>query len=328
MRAFTRALAAALAMIGAPASPQVYQPTPHTRPPLLFDNIEPQTALALADAGAQVERDRSPAWQLAEHRRLTAALATLQPQRPGTVDAYVVAVGMDSDAVFGREAREAAAVLSRRYDAAGRTLLLAGTDGAADSQAPRGAPDHLALALARVAELMDAKEDVLVLYVTTHGAPFGLFYNDGDAGAGAVSPTRLWTNLSQLGIHNRLLILSACFAGVFVPMLQSPTTAIVTAASADRTSFGCQADSDWTFFGDALVNHALRKPQPLAAASAEAFGLIEAWEAKGKLTPSQPQLSIGSEVSRWLAPLDARMPRGTTPQVGRPAITILDDLKR
>lgn len=315
-------------MIGAPASPQVYQPTPHTRPPLLFDNVAPQAALALADAGTQVERDRGPAWQLAEHRRLAAALAALRPQRPGTVDAYVVAVGMDSDAVFGREAREAAVVLSRRYDAAGRTLLLAGTDGTADSTAPRGAPDHLALALARVAELMDRREDVLVLYVTTHGAPFGLFYNDGDAGVGAVSPTRLWTTLSQLGIENRLLILSACFAGVFVPMLQSPGTAIVTAASAERTSFGCQADSDWTFFGDAMINHALRKPQPLGPATAEAFALIEGWEAKGALKPSEPQVAIGADVARWLAPLEARMPREATPQVGRPAITILDELRR
>jgi hypothetical protein len=312
----------------ATASAQVYQPTPHTRPPLLFGDAEPRAALALADAGTQVERDRPAAWQLAEHRRLTAALATLQPQRKGVVDAYVVAVGMDSDAVFGREAREAAAVLSRRYDAAGRTLLLAGSDGSADSAAPRGSPDALAMALARVAELMDPREDVLVLYVTTHGAPWGLFYNDGDAGVGAVSPTRLWTTLSQLGIENRLIVLSACFAGVFVPMLQSPTTAIVTAASADRTSFGCQADSDWTFFGDAMINNAFRKPQPLAAASAEAFGLIEAWEKKGELKPSQPQLSIGADVSRWLAPLEARTPRGTTPQVGRPAVTILDELRR
>ena len=49
---------------------------------------------------------------------MTRALATLQPQRKGVVDAYVVTVGLDSDPVFGREAREAGKVLSRRYDAA------------------------------------------------------------------------------------------------------------------------------------------------------------------------------------------------------------------
>ncbi|MFX5684818.1 C13 family peptidase, partial [Acinetobacter baumannii] len=76
--------------------------------------------------------------------------------------------------------------------------------------------------------------------------------------------------LDGLGIKRRVVILSACFAGVFVPVLASDDTAVLTAASSDRTSFGCQADADWTFFGDALVNHALRKAQPLDAAAREA----------------------------------------------------------
>src|SRR3546814_18008485 len=74
------------------------------------------------------------------------------------------------------------------------------------------------------------------------------------------------------------LLLSACHAGVFVPFLRSPDTAIVTAASADRTSFGCRAQNDWTFFGDALINHALRKPQPLMVAAEEARRLIRTEE--------------------------------------------------
>lgn len=329
MREIIRTVAAGLMALGALGlAPARAQQSSHTRPPLIFSTATPQQSQGLADAGTQIEHDRPAAWTLAEHRRVTTALATLQPQRPGVVDAYVVAVGMDSDAVFSREAREAARVLARRYDAEGHTLLLAGSDGLADSTAPRGAPDTLALGLARVAELMDKREDVLVLYVTAHGAPYGLFYNDGDSGSGAVAPVRLWMTLSQLGIENRLLILSACYAGVFVPMLQSPTTAIVTAASAERTSFGCQADSDWTFFGDAMVNHALRKPQPLGRATGEAFGLIKAWEAKGDLTPSEPQVSLGADVARWLAPLEARMPREATAPVGRPAVSILDRLKR
>ena len=285
----------------------------------------PDPMAAFAERGTQLENARDPVWALAEHRRLERALTGLQPQRPGTVDAYVVVAGLDGDPVFGREAREAAAVLARRYDAVGRTILLAGSDGSGESTAPRGSPDNLYAALARVAELMDRQEDVLVLYTTSHGAPYGIVYKDGDAGVAAISPQRLYAVLSRLGIENRLLLVSACFAGVFVPMLQSPTTAIVTAASADRTSFGCQADSDWTFFGDALVNHALRKPQPLAAAARDAFGLITAWEAKGKLEPSQPQLSIGADVPRWLAPLEARTPAAVTASVGRPAVSLLEE---
>jgi hypothetical protein len=125
--------------------------------------------------------------------------------------------------------------------------------------------------------------------------------------------------LDQLRIRNRLLILSACFSGVFVPVLRSPTTAIVTAASADRTSFGCAADNDWTFFGDALVNRALRKPQPLAAAFTEAQGLISGWERQVRTDPSNPQLQVGPGTA-WLANLEGRIPRAATAPVGRPAI--------
>ena len=211
-------------------------------------------------------------------------------------------------------------MLERRYGAAGRTLVLAGSDGSGPSALPRGSPASLALALARIAELMDRNEDALVLFTTSHGAPFGLFYHDADNGYGAISPVRLRAMLDELGVRNRLLILSACFSGVFVPVLQSPTTAIVTAASADRTSFGCAADNDWTFFGDALVNRALRKPQPLGAAFHEATGLVAGWERQVRTEASRPQISLGAQTGRWLGALESRIPREATAPVGRPAI--------
>ena len=282
--------------LASPALAQTYQPPTHSGdPPPLYANGTPFTVRALADGGAQAERDRAPKWSLAEHRRLATALATLLPQRKGVVDAYVVAVGTDSDPVFGREAREAGKVLSRRYAAVGRTLVLAGTDGSAESRLPRGSADNLDIALARVAEVMDPAEDVLILYTTGHGAQIGLVYQDGDDGFAIVSPTRLQKVLDGLGIRNRMLLLSACFSGVFLAPLASPTTAIVTAASADRTSFGCAADNDWTFFGDALINHALRKSQPLAAAVEEARTAISGWETQANLTPSQPSILIGAD---------------------------------
>lgn len=317
------ALVAALCLASfAPA--QVSEAPPMHTQQSLFGDLPPAVAKVLADGGVSIERDRPAAKALDQHRRLSAALAGLQPQRPGTVDAYVVAVALDSDPVFAREAREAGRVLARRWGAEGRTLVLAGADGRGGVPLPMGSPAAIEIALARVGELMDAKEDVLVLYTTSHGAPLGIVYNDGDQGFGVISPTRMWTVLSQLSIRNRLLMISACYAGVFVPMLQSEDTAIVTAASATKTSFGCQADSDWTFFGDALVNGALRKAQPFAAAAAEARTAIAGWEKQGKLEPSDPQVSIGSGAARWLAALDARAPKTASAKTGRPAISLLE----
>ena len=94
---------------------------------------------------------------------------------------------------------------------------------------------------------------------------------------------------------------------------------IVTAAAADRTSFGCAAENDWTYFGDAMINRALRKPQPLAAAYEEARSLVAGWEARGEAPSSQPQLHVGKAANRWLTPLERRMPKTETRPVGRPA---------
>ena len=313
-------------LLAAAALHAQYQPPRHDAPQPIIGRDENEYTYYAAQ-GFQFERDRTPAWALAEHRRLDTVLAALTPQRKGVVDAYVLAVGLDSDPVFGREAREAGKVLSRRYDAAGHTIVLAGSDGAAESDLPRGSPDNISIALARIAEAMDKNEDVLVLYTTSHGAPYGIAYNDGNEGIGTISPGRLWAMLDALGLKRRLVMISACFSGVFAPMIASDDSVLLTAASSDRPSFGCQSDGDWTFFGDALINNALRKPQPLEAAAREAKGLIAGWEARGKLDPSNPQIAIGSRAGVWLTPLEARTPKTATAPVGRPSIALLDQIK-
>ena len=258
-----------------------------------------------------------PAEQLAERRRLDAALARIQVQRPGTVDAYVVVVALDGDPVFNREAREAGRVLANRFDAAGRTIVLANDEGASKGDAP-GSPQSLELALAHVAELMDRSEDVLVLYSTSHGEPnSGLIYKDLLRGAGVITPARLADDLKSLGIRNRLLILQACFSGQFVPALKDANSIVVTAAAADRSSFGCGGGNDWTYFGDALINHAFRQPLPLDAQLRRAAILIGAAEDRDQLTPSNPQVSTGADSAKWLSRLEEREPKTTSDPVGQ-----------
>ena len=317
LRGFARMLAVLLLPVAVAASAsgqsgsrQSYQPPQHTTD---------WPALADGALGPHLERGRPPRWELDQQRKLTAALTALRPQRRGVIDAYVVSVALDSDPVFGREAREAGKVLARRYDAAGRSIVLAGTDGRAPSALAMGTPRSLALALTRVAEVVDKSEDVLVLYLTSHGAQVGIAYHDGDEGFGLVTPRRFAAFLDELGIRKRVLILSACYSGIFVPALSNDDTALLTAAASDRTSFGCRAENDWTFFGDALVNHALRKPQPLDDALTEARVTISDWEMANSLPSSMPQATFGDGVEAWLVPLEARMPKVATAPVGAPA---------
>lgn len=317
LRGFARTLAVLLLPVAVAASAsgqsgnrQGYRPPQHTTEwPELADGA----------LGPHIERGRPARWEPDQQRKLAAALTALRPQRKGVIDAYVVSVALDSDPVFGREAREAGKVLTRRYDAAGRSIVLAGTDGRAPSALAMGTPRSLALALTRVAEVMDKSEDVLVLYLTSHGAQVGIAYHDGDEGFGLITPRRFAGFLDELGIRKRVLILSACYSGIFVPALSDDDTALLTAASSNRTSFGCRAENDWTFFGDALVNHALRKPQPLDDALTEARVTISDWEMANSLPSSMPQATFGDGVEAWLVPLEARMPKVATAPVGAPA---------
>lgn len=322
MRAFLALGAAAMLASPAPADDAAVSASPNHPPEhtLPFPNLgigeSREERRASFEAAPQLQRGFSAAHILEQRSRLDAALDRLQPQRPGVVDAYVVTVALDSDRVFANEAREAARVLAARYDAAGRTLTLAGPDGRRDDL-PHGSIDALTFSLARITELMDPEEDVLVLYSTSHGLDLGLAYHYGDQGYGILSPAHFKSLLVELGIERRILIISACYSGVFVPALASENTAILTAAARNRTSFGCEADNDWTYFGDALINRALRQPQPLSAASQQANVTIAGWETRKLLLSSLPQTVIGDGVNAWLRALEARMPKTAGKPVGR-----------
>lgn len=316
----TLALSTAALAANAGAQENANQPPEHTEPfPNLGIGETREEMIASFEEAPHLQRGVPAREVLDQRRRLDAALAALRPQRPGTIDAYVISVALDSDPVFAREAREAGRVLSGRYDGAGRTLTLAGPDGVRNDL-PRGSIDSLIVSMAAISEIMDPDEDVLVLYTTSHGLKLGLSYHYGDTGYGILSPARLKSVLEELGIERRILILSACFSGVFVPELASRDTAILTAAASERSSFGCNPENDWTFYGDALVNRALRQPLPLPDAAREAGRVIAGWETERRLLASLPQSAFGAGVNDWLPALEARMPQVASAPVGRSAV--------
>lgn len=314
-------LAALLAapVLSQSSAPNPFQPPQHIAPfPDLGSGESKEERRESYALSPELQRGITASQVREQRQRLAAALEALQPQTPGTPDAYVLTVALDSDPVFAREAREAAQVLAARYGAQGRTLKLAGPDGTRDD-APHGSITALLLAISHLGTLMDGKEDVLVLYTTSHGADIGLAYHYGDTGYGILSPPKLKAALAEAGIERRVLILSACYSGVFVPVLASADTAILTASASNRSSFGCVAENDWTFFGDALINHALRQPIKLDEAARAAGRSVAEWEVKARLLASLPQVNIGANTTAWLPQIEAHMPQVASTPVGRPA---------
>jgi len=229
------------------------------------------------------------------------ALSNLQPQRPGQLDVYMITASLWGDPVFEREATQAEAILREHLGADGRSIVLS-AGGNGERRFPAATPDDIAAAIGRVGAAIDPNEDLVVLFITSHGSPDGsIAIREHNRLGAAMRPTHFRDMLAQAGIRNRVVIVSACFSGAFIAPLMDDNTIVLTAAAPDRSSFGCQPQRDWTFFGDAYFNHGVRNNRSMVAAFDDAKVLIERWEREQNLTPaSNPQRHVGARAADML----------------------------
>jgi hypothetical protein len=106
--------------------------------------------------------------------------------------------------------------------------------------------------------------------------------------------------LEASSIKRRIIVISACHAGAFIPQLKNPNSIIITAAAAEMTSFGCSDDRDLTYFGEAFYRDALPKAQNLQDAFEKAKETIGLREKQEHQKASDPQAYFGSELQRVL----------------------------
>jgi len=232
------------------------------------------------------------------------AMAALRPQRSHHLDVYLLVASLWDDPVFQNEATQAAQILEKHLGAEGRTIILSAGSGAGNPrQYPAATPNNIQAALGKIGSLIDPSEDLVVVFFTSHGAHDGsIAMLERGRMSAALRPVNLRDGLSQAGITNRVVILSACFSGAFVPYFTDDNTVLMTAAAADRTSFGCQPENEWTFFGDAYFNHALRGGANMIDAFDQAKTLIAQWETQQNLSPpSNPQRYVGAHAAAMLS---------------------------
>jgi len=250
--------------------------------------------------------------------RIAAAVARLVPSQPSShTHAYFVGVAGDAEPeVFSRETQFAAEQFGARFGTADRSVLLINDAGDRDSW-PLASLSGLRLTLRLLATRMDPQEDVLILFLTSHGSEDGLEVRNGTLPLGPIEPDDLRQALDESGIRWRLVIVSACYAGVFIDALKDESTAIVTASDAEHSSFGCQENRRLTWFGEAFLKDALPGSSSLEEAFAKAAKLIDQRETAEHEIHSNPQLQVGSEMRRKLQQLEAGHPTGV-----RSAVTV------
>ena len=206
----------------------------------------------------------------------------------------VVAFGLFGDqGVFRSEATGAAQVVAGRFGAGP-------IDVRYNSKQGGGATiEGLGRALQVAARGLDAENDVLFVILTSHGSPAGLAVRAGRI-TQTLTPFGLADMLAKTGVRHKVVVISACFSGVFIPPLATPDVLVITAADANHSSFGCQDKAKWTYFGDAFFNVALRQSNSVKDAFAVASWLVQKRELGEHFQPSNPQMAGGANVQPWL----------------------------
>jgi len=249
------------------------------------------------------DADQAEALFYDQPSRIAAAVARVAPSQQGKPGIYFVGFAGDgSHGVFRRETLFASEVFGKRFGSAQRSVLLINDIDDRDSY-PLASVSGLEQTLKVLAARMDLEQDVLVLFLSSHGSQDGIEVENGSLPLAQLAPEDVREALDAAGIRWRLLVVSACHAGVFLDALKSDTAAIVTAADAAHESFGCEDDRELTWFGEAFLKDSLPVSASLEEAFHKAAGLIAQREEADHQTHSNPQLFVGELMQKKLAEL-------------------------
>lgn len=276
----------------------------------------PQFWFSASEAAAE---DSPGDWSESEHALfrqadlIDGALERLRGGEQGRTDTFFVGfAGYGEQDVFGKEVRFAHEALGRRIDLEGRGLELVNSPTAGGEDGPLATVSGLRRALAGVAQRMNLDEDVLILFLTSHG--------DEDAELSVtqdilpLEPLRgqaLRAALDDAGIRWRIVVISACHSGSFIPFLEDEHTLVATAARADRSSFGCSDERELTYYGEALFRDALPQSRDFLDALNRTRSIVRKHEAQEDIRRSQrsePQVYVGERMRTKLAELAFRAP--------------------
>src|SRR5262249_45968943 len=146
-------------------------------------------------------------------------------------DIYAIGMaGWGNQDVFIKELDGGLDALARVLPMENRVLRLVNHPDTV-AKSPIASRQNFATPVRSVTRLMDKDEDVLLLFMTSHGSQYGVALQLSPAVYASLSPDDVASVLDQEGIKNRILIVSACYAGIFAtPLLADDNTIVLTAA--------------------------------------------------------------------------------------------------
>ena len=242
--------------------------------------------------------DRQPAM-------IDAQVRAMSERSPSGPQGYFLGfAGVGEERVFAQEIQLARQRLGARFGIADRSLLLVNDQRDLEAH-PLASAAALRYALKALGKVMD-DDDVLFLALSSHGwKDATLAISNAGMRPDALSAKQLAQILQEAGIRWRVILVSACYAGSFIKPLADDHTILITAAAKNRPSFGCGADSELTYFGEAFYRDALPEAPTLRRAFEAAKLEIAAREKAEGERASNPQSWFGELMEQKLATLDS-----------------------
>ena len=275
----------------------------------VFFGLLPEDEFIEEEFATEDKRQRfdSEAVFSAQSDLLQKQLDRIAVQNPDKIDLYAIGVAGDgSERVFRNEVEYLEKLLPLRLDANYLPLIntLEGRQGNAIASFT-----NLKNAMQGLSAKMDQRQDILLVYLTSHGSQDHKFLLQlGNLPLTQITPQELDTALIHSGIKHQIIIISACYSGGFIEPLRNDHRLIITAARKDRTSFGCGADSEITWFGKAFWADAMNEHDDFEQAFMQAKSDIAAWETNADYTASEPQISMGKEMQSHLKSWQKQLP--------------------
>ena len=239
---------------------------------------------------------------------LSESMSQIEPSRPGVSDLYLLSFGGDShQEVFMNEALYTTALFETKFGMRNRTMYLI-NHPAIVNEVPIASVINLRVALQYIASKMDVEEDILFLYLTSHGSKeHTLTVSLGGVPLVDLPAETLAEVLKESGIKWKVIAISACYSGGFIDYLKDDYSMVMTSARADRTSFGCSDDSEMTYFGRAFFQYALDASSAFSEAFVKAKEIVAGWENENDFVHSEPQIHssplIEEKLKEWRSTL-------------------------
>lgn len=214
-----------------------------------------------------------------------AAIPTSTPAR----ELYALTLAGDGkQSVFMREADYVSQLMRERFGAYASVTLVNHRDHMADR--PLATRENLTRIVQALAE-RTGEEDLVFIYLTSHGSRrHELNLDQPRLQLADLPASELAALLTPLKDRNKVVVISACYSGGFIPPLKDEKTLVMTAARADRVSFGCSEENDFTYFGRALFAEALAETDNLERAFELAKERVAEREQSDGFEPSEPQI--------------------------------------